>query len=187
MKLLVAIAVVGVLGGLQAMQTQHLIKAASLTDCGGPNALLTFDQVTLSPDPVKYPGSINLELGVTVHSDIPQNAWVYMEFVKQGLIPISLPCLGETGACPFEFCPAVLTNQETFCTVLPTDENGNCSCPIVPGTYAPSGPISLEIPNFGSLVGALLAGNYKGLIELHAPGNRAEKYGCLDLSFRMEL
>jgi hypothetical protein len=40
--------------------------------------------------------------------------------------------------------------------MLPTDANGNCSCPITAGDYVSGTPVTMELPDFGSLIGSLL-------------------------------
>jgi hypothetical protein len=146
-------------------------------------SLVTVNSVDITPDPVEYPGIIGVSIDMDM-KDMPLDAEVTIDFTKLGLFPIELPCILGLGACTYNVCEFMNDLPETFCEIFPPTGDGVCGCPLLAGHYA-SNTVTYELPDFGSLIGALLVGDYEGQVAIHAKGDETDKYACVSIEIEI--
>ena len=77
---------------------------ANYCDCAGfiyvccAGSIIRFNDIQLTPDPVKYPGTISLGLDFDLNADLPETTVVDLDMTKLGIFPIPLPCIAGLGA-----------------------------------------------------------------------------------------
>ncbi|CAG0903315.1 unnamed protein product [Darwinula stevensoni] len=83
---------------LACMASGFNLREASVTDCGGADATILFVQGTLSPDPIQYPGTVNLGVEFEVYENLPEGLQIELQLTKLDPdmeVPSKFLCTGE--------------------------------------------------------------------------------------------
>jgi len=150
------------------------VKAFSFQPCD-PTNKGTFDvtSLTLGPDPLVFPGPLNIGFSVNVVSavDAPLNTVVTLK-KRVGSVWIKIPCIGNIGSCTYgDLCENLSTISE--CPGPFVDNGVPCKCPFKKGTYKlPSTSFDVDSALFPS-------GDYFGQANMTINGGFV---GCYNLT-----
>jgi len=161
------------------------LKKSSTYDCGAtgndPFKLVSLD---ISPDPIIYPGAVDLKINATLAEDLPSDkVMMKLAILKVEPYRMTVPCFRGIGSCTYNVCGDMIPNhQAQFCNI------GACSCPLKAGTYTNLGkdPMHVELPNMGgSIIGKILQGNFEANVTFYN-SDTAEEYACLGMNFAIK-
>ncbi|KAL8604031.1 hypothetical protein ACOMHN_024856 [Nucella lapillus] len=148
------------------------------TNCLAPaKELLVINSLTLTPDPLVFPGPLSVSFDATVKStiDTPLKAVVYLG-KKIGSTWIKIPCIGNIGSCTYDDLCQVLSGIGQ-CPDPFVKAGVPCTCPFKAGSYKlPSASFDVESAIFPS-------GDYHGQANLTMNG---QAVGCYDIMVTFE-
>lgn len=135
----------------------HKVKLGSWSykNCGDPSTdLLVLSNLTLSPDPLSFPGKLDVSFKGVIREtvDAPLSGDVEIDR-KVGSSWLKIPCFGNIGSCHYDdICDllAGATCPDPFVT-----NNIPCKCPFTKGAY------SLPTTEFDVLAAVLPPGDYR--------------------------
>ncbi|KAL3879112.1 hypothetical protein ACJMK2_031425 [Sinanodonta woodiana] len=154
-------------------QRDHVrLKSFSWMNCGDPSkSSIVAKSLTVTPDPIQTPGSVNIGFQLTVNTDVnsPLQAdlVLYKKLENQW---VKIPCLGFLGSCHYDdLCE--LLDMISDCPEPIVSSGLSCYCPFKTGNYnMPSSEFDINVE--------VASGDY------HAVGNatsNGKPAGCLDL------
>ncbi|XP_060556730.1 ganglioside GM2 activator-like [Ruditapes philippinarum] len=105
------------------------LKTFSFSDCGGPNALINLNQIEVTPDPLDFPGPLNVVANFKINSDVgsPMVGDVLIEKKVFGKF-VKVPCIDNFGSCHYpDFCELL---EQVQCPDPIKRIGIDCTCPL---------------------------------------------------------
>ncbi|XP_077979036.1 uncharacterized protein LOC144434459 [Glandiceps talaboti] len=150
-------------------------------NCGGSNDDVSFSQLSLSPMPLKLPGSAHMTYAVDVRQ-LTSKSKVSVDLVRVvkiwfggKIIRVPVPCFVKYGSCEYDLCNPVKFVKDLVCP------ESNCQCPPEDGHHQDD--VSLDIDDVPYGLSFITDGNYEAKITIKdADGNVA---GCVEVTFSL--
>ncbi|XP_005110587.2 ganglioside GM2 activator [Aplysia californica] len=159
-------------GRMGLMGRSSRVGAFKYTNCGDPNTdLANLKDLTLSPDPLTFPGPLNVQFDADIKStvDAPLKGVVVIE-TKIGSTWLKIPCIGNIGSCTYDDICELL--QGITCPQPFVSAGIPCQCPFSQGSYAlPKTTFDIEAAIFPP-------GDYHATANLTYGGSRV---ACVDI------
>ncbi|XP_060603850.1 ganglioside GM2 activator-like [Ruditapes philippinarum] len=157
--------------GHKAKKQQVKLQSFSFSDCGGPNALININQVSVTPDPIVFPGNLNVMTSFKINSPVgaPMVGDLLIEKKILGKF-VKLPCIDNFGSCHYpDLCELL---EQVQCPDPIVRIGIDCTCPLKANNY------TLPKTEFEVDVSVIPSGDY------HIKGNvmyMNKEAACLDL------
>ncbi|BFZ14967.1 hypothetical protein BsWGS_18006 [Bradybaena similaris] len=124
--------------------TKSQVNSFKWQNCGGASDLLVVNGLTVTPDPLRVPGTVRLKFDVTIQETFTSPLKLVLEVKKhEGFIWLPIPCIDDMGSCTFDdVCQklAGITCPKEFGDQIP------CKCPFTKGSYSlPSSTFSVPV------------------------------------------
>jgi len=146
-------------------------------NCGSSSEAIQLKTLKISPDPIKIPGNVTVNLIVAITSTLPTDLQASLILEKKiGKFFIKVPCEHDIGSCTYN---NICEKWAEICRKYFEKYGFPCQCPIPAGTYSiPDGTIDAtkKIP-------AQADGEFK--LTVHINGH-AGRVGCVDLHFKLK-
>ncbi|XP_071502970.1 ganglioside GM2 activator-like [Diadema antillarum] len=193
----ITVSFIAVDAGRSSRSTRGLSTFKAI-DCGGANAAIRFNRISLTPRPIILPGIMNIDFSVNVRRNISQTITADIELSRRmdfgwlGHIWIDLisACTAGQDCSRKDLCEEM--NRYVAARGCPPEATGNginCTCPLEVGSYSTRSDLPLRYEFLESrLPHDLLLGLMTGRYRMHTSlydGN-GEKIGCLKLYFGVE-
>lgn len=152
------------------------LKTFSYKDCGGSNALININAVSVTPDPIVFPGPLNVMTNFRINSDVgsPMVGDLLIEKKVLGKF-VKIPCIDDFGSCHYpDLCELL---EQVQCPDPIVRIGIDCTCPLKKNSY------SLPKTEFEVDASIIPAGDY------HAVGNvtyMGQQAACLELMLSFE-
>ncbi|XP_069128950.1 ganglioside GM2 activator-like [Argopecten irradians] len=145
------------------------VTAFQWMNCGGTGA--GFKTLTVSPDPLKFPGTMTIGASATINSTLDSPLQTNLTIEKKvGSKYIKIPCIGNFGSCVYDDLCDIL--EGATCPDVLTKNGINCYCPFKAKSYMlPPSQFDAESFYFPS-------GDYHLRGEISMNG---KAMGCLDV------
>lgn len=146
----------------------------SWKDCSSGSALVNIKSLSISPDPLAFPGPLVVSAEFTSKADItsPVKAELLVKKKVLGMY-IEIPCIDNIGSCTYDDLCAILSQIPADQCPDPLKKAGiNCECPIKQNSY------SLQKAEFDINASVIPSGEYN--IVAHVSHSGAE-VACLDM------
>ncbi|XP_045204312.2 ganglioside GM2 activator-like [Mercenaria mercenaria] len=162
--------------GHKANKQPVKLKSFSFQDCGGANAMININQVTVTPDPLAFPGPLNVMANFTINSDVgsPLPGDLLIEKKILGKF-VKVPCIDNFGSCHYpDLCELL---EQVQCPDPIVRIGIDCTCPLKKNAYL------LPKTEFEIDASVIPAGDY------HIRGNvtyTGKEAACLDLMLSFE-
>jgi len=144
----------------------------SFKDCGGANSLININSVMVTPDPLAFPGPLNIAAGFKINSNVgaPMVGDLYIAKKVLGKF-VKLPCIDNFGSCQYaDLCELM---EQVQCPDPIVRIGIDCTCPLKANTY------TFPQTEFEVDVSFIPAGDY------HMVGNvtyQSKQAACLDIT-----
>ncbi|XP_077990281.1 uncharacterized protein LOC144444655 isoform X2 [Glandiceps talaboti] len=165
--------------GSSMVQTRSVF---SWKPCGGnAGSDVTFSKLSLTPSPIKLPGTVEFGYDMTIHQ-LEKGAKIKVDMKKIGWLKIPVRCKNDFGSCTYDFCYLIEDFLgDHWCS---SDQSIVCDCPST-GRYQGNISIDLPSPNISSFLKLFVDGKYEATIHiLHADGKEA---GCLKTTMFVDM
>lgn len=152
------------------------LKTFSFSDCGGPNALINLNQIEVTPDPLDFPGPLNVVANFKINSDVgsPMVGDVLIEKKVFGKF-VKVPCIDNFGSCHYpDFCELL---EQVQCPDPIKRIGIDCTCPLKANSYM------LPKTEFDIVASVIPTGDYHVRANVTYTGKEA---ACLDLMLSFE-
>jgi len=117
----------------------------SWSNCGSATDTIQVKSLTLSPDPIVIPGSVNVSLDATITADIEAPTELKLVVKKKEFgVFIEIPCIDNLGSCTYKN-PCELLSKFP-CPEVFKEHGFNCKCPIKKNVYKLP-PSSVKLPS----------------------------------------
>ncbi|WAR00002.1 SAP3-like protein [Mya arenaria] len=160
-------------------EQQRVPKLTSFVwkDCGGKSALVNIKSLSISPDPLSFPGTLNVAADFLVKKALVKPLKADLTLYRKVLGRyIRLPCIDDFGSCTYDDVCSLL-QQVQQCPKPLTDLGLNCQCPIKAKGY------SLQKTGFDIGASIIPEGDYRVLANVTLNGAEAT---CLDLTLSIQ-
>lgn len=161
---------------------QLVFRPSRTADCGPSDSPIEFRLSSLSPDPIRNPGSVHVSAEINLREAMSLEG-VRIKLRLQKLEPrqMTVPCFRRFGSCSYDVCQMITNYPSLLCPTFPQGER--CGCRAQPGRYL-ADLIPVALPNFGSIIGKIMQGNYNGNATLL--NARGKTLGCLEFDFAIK-
>jgi len=156
-------------------------QPVATSDCGKQDAIVSFGPTRIRPDPIIYPGNVNMDIDMSTKQDLPsENLKMRLRLEKLEPVNMFVPCLRGIGSCTYDVCEDILPNHRDIFSLI-----NAYSCPLTKGRYQGNN-VEVPLPNIGGpVVARILQGNYRGNITFYH-GGTGQEYGCLAMKFSLK-
>ncbi|WAR00003.1 SAP3-like protein [Mya arenaria] len=129
------------------------LTSFSFKDCGGAGALVNINSLSITPDPVVFPGPLNVATDFKINSPLGQPLKGDLYIAKKVLGKyIKLPCIDNFGSCSYADLCVLL--EQVQCPDPIVRIGIDCTCPLKANSY------SLPKTEFDVDVSFIPAGDY---------------------------
>lgn len=180
--------------GIFNINLNSVRSAFTATDCGGRNAALRFNSVSVTPQPIAMPGTIRIAVNVdivrnisqTMSADIRVSRRVDFGFFGHTWFDVTPPCLpGQQ--CRTDLCTIINnTVQSQGCPAEVIGNGFTCTCPPITGSYVTRSDLPLlveiresDLPH--QIIRDLIRGTYK--IRASMYDGSGSSVGCFEARF----
>ncbi|KAL4229681.1 GM2 ganglioside activator [Mactra antiquata] len=152
------------------------LKSFNYRDCGGANAMININSVSVTPDPLAFPGPLNVATTFKINSDVgsPMVGDLYIAKKVLGKY-VKVPCIDNFGSCKYpDLCELL---EQVQCPDPIVKIGIDCTCPLKANSY------TLPKTEFDIDASVIPAGDY------HVVGNvtyQNKQAACLDLTLSLE-
>merc|ERR1712215_427851 len=129
--------------------------------CSGSPEPMEINKLTAEPFPIELVTghSVTMAFQATIKEEMPAGSKIKVKLVKEGIIPITIPCLDMGGVFP---------------------EHQPCSFPLGPGVYGTGEPVTSVVGEIDPIIGNLLG-------TMHADISIEDKHGHLWACLRIRM
>lgn len=108
----------------------------SYKNCGPSSDPLQFKSLTLSPDPIHFPGDVFVSADVSLANNLTSPITVSLKVVKVvGPSKITIPCISNVGSCTYSDICSMLPQSPSDCPAFFIKNQLPCSCPFPSVSY----------------------------------------------------
>ncbi|WAR00047.1 SAP3-like protein [Mya arenaria] len=151
------------------------LTSFSFKDCGGAGALVNINSLSITPDPVVFPGPLNVATDFKINSPLGQPLKGDLYIAKKVLGKyIKLPCIDNFGSCSYADLCVLL--EQVQCPDPIVRIGIDCTCPLKANSY------SLPKTEFDVDVSFIPAGDYMARGNITYMGKEG---ACLELSITL--
>ncbi|XP_071426564.1 ganglioside GM2 activator-like isoform X2 [Pithys albifrons albifrons] len=160
------------------------VRGFSWENCG-PNDPVVVQSLSLSPDPIRFPGRLTVSARVSVQKNVTSPVWVKLSVKKYVVFFWTpLPCINNIGSCTYnDFCEVIdmIFQPGVPCPNELTNNGIPCHCPFKKGSS--SLPVSdFDMPDV-ELPSRLTSVNYCVHVVL---SNGGDDLTCLKMELSLK-
>jgi len=168
------ISILDVLRGIAKPHHKVKLSSYSFKNCDKPGDLLNVTKLTLGPDPISFPGTLQVDFaGVIAKTlDAPLKADLVIQR-RVGQSWIKIPCIGTVGSCTYDDLCDLL--KGAVCPPPFVTNGVPCKCPFNAGSY--------KMPNVGIEVDAAVfpPGDYHAKGSVVTGDSGEISVGCIEV------
>ncbi|XP_060603852.1 ganglioside GM2 activator-like [Ruditapes philippinarum] len=156
------------------------LKSFSWKDCSTSAPLVNVKSLSITPDPLQFPGNLVVSADVNVKQSLSQPLQVKLEMKKKELgFFITIPCIDNFGSCTYDDICEILSQSGAAgqCPQELKDIGIDCTCPFAKKEY------NLSEATFDITATIIPTGEYQ--VEANVTKGGAEVV-CLKLEFSIE-
>jgi ganglioside GM2 activator len=99
-------------------------------NCGPSSDPLIFKSLSLSPDPIHFPGDVIVSADVSLKTNLSSPIQVSLKVAKVvGPSKITIPCISNVGSCTYSDICTMLPQNPSECPEFFIKNQLPCSCP----------------------------------------------------------
>merc|ERR1711994_2590 len=154
----------------------------------GDGRPIDIPQLTVEPYPVVVADGAKITAQITIEilEDIPVGTQIKVKIVKEGLIPLTLPCITtpaghHLGSCEYDGDYLLDFAKDALCGDKYTPggyfpDGQACKLPLAPGTYGGKDPMTITLPALPDMILPFVHGKFHA--ELVAEHEDGSQIGC---------